>query len=107
MKPIPLAIGAILLGLVGSMGILGLAIPTLREGLAPQWAVAASSLTLMITGAGLWCKRKWTLIFFLLCWGAQAISMLALGIPARWGSGVVGLALVSGLSAAYWQQFEW
>jgi hypothetical protein len=106
MNPLPLAIGAILLIAVGLAGLIGLAIPELREHLVPHWAVAVSSTALAITGIGLWRKRKWALVVYLCFWAIQAVATLLIGAQMRWGSGLVGLAMIVSLSIYYWKDLE-
>ena len=106
MNPLPLAIGASLLIAVGLAGLIGLAIPELREHLVPHWAVAASSTALAITGIGLWRKRKWALVVYLCFWAIQAVATLLIGAQMRWGSGLVGLAMIVALSIYYWKDLE-
>lgn len=106
MKTVPLILGAALLILVGLAGLLGLAVPELREHLAPQWAVAVSCASLVLTGIGLLLKRKWALFVFLVCWGGQALVVLSSGQSMHWGSGLVGLVLVISLCTVYWRRLR-
>ncbi|MNV40123.1 hypothetical protein D3C71_1317230 [compost metagenome] len=106
MKPIPLFLGATLLLLIGLVGILGLAVPELRAHLTPHWAVVASSASLVLTGFGLLRQCRWALFVFLVCWGGQALVVLASGQPVYWGSGLVGLVLVVSLCTVYWERLQ-
>lgn len=92
--------------LLGAISLLALASPDLRVHLQPGWAVAASGVSAVITGVGLWRQRRWAIVFFLVTWVAQVVVIVALGLQMRWGYGLGGLVVLVGFGIAYWRKLR-